>query len=235
MVAAMAQTNGPLDGLIDWVSTGADGLTGRRIAAAWSADDAALAGYANPAAIVRAGWADPGRATVLVDALAALTDVDGWAEQTALAILAPPLRSIAARWARAGVAAADRSDLEADLLAEVLGQLRQRPVAPPERIVALAWARVRMGRQRQLRRLARERALAAAVGLEAPASHGGPETAAAVIVDAVRSGRLSIPSARAVYLTGVVGWSASEAASKLGCRPHAVRARRCRAVRLLAA
>jgi DNA-directed RNA polymerase specialized sigma24 family protein len=171
----------------------------------------------------------------LLYALATLADGDGWASQTALALLAPPLKSIAVRWARAGVAAADHSDPEADLIAEVLSELRSRSVGSPERIVDLAWARVRLSRQRQLRRLVRERELCSARDLVAPAGRGPAEAAAGVIVDAVRSGRLSVPTARAVYLTGVVGWSASEAASKLGCRPHAVRARRCRAVRLLAA
>jgi hypothetical protein len=234
MVAAMARTNGPLDHLIDWVGTGADARAGRRIAAAWSGDHPVLAGYASPAEIVRAGWADPCMATTLLYALATLADEDGWASQTALALLAPTLRSIAARWARAGVAA-DQSDLEADLIAEVLSELRSRFVASPDRIVGLAWARVRLSRQRQLRRLVRERELRSAHDLVATAGRGPAEAAAGVIVDAVRSGRLSIPTASAVYLTGVVGWSASEAASKLCCRPHAVRARRCRAVRLLGA
>jgi DNA-directed RNA polymerase specialized sigma24 family protein len=235
MVAAMAQTHGPLDDLIDWGGTGAGGRAGRRIAAAWSADHPALAGYDSPAEMVRTGWADPRMAATLVYALAALADEGGWASQIALAILAPLLKSIAARWARAGVAAVDRSDLEADLIAEVLSELRSRPVASPDRIVGLAWARVRLSRQRQLRRLAREKELSSARDLAATAGHGPAEAAAGVIVDAVRTGRLSVPTARAVYMTGVVGWSASEAASKLGCRPDAVRARRCRAVRLLAA
>jgi DNA-directed RNA polymerase specialized sigma24 family protein len=235
MVAAMAQTHGPLDDLIDWIGTGAGGRTGRRLAAAWSADHPELADYPGPAEMVRAGWADPHMAATLLDTLATLADDDGWAAQTALALLAPRLRSIATRWARAGVAAADQSDLEADLIAEVLSELGSRPVASPERIVGLAWARVRLSRQRQLRRLVRERELCSAEDLAASAGRGPAEAAAGVIVDAVRSGRLSVRTARAVYLTGVVGWSASEAASKLGCHPHAVRARRCRAVRLLAA
>jgi hypothetical protein len=193
-----------------------------------------LADYCSPAEMVRAGWADPRTAATFLYALATLADEDGWASQIALAILAPLLRSIAARWARAGVAAADQSDLESELIAEVLSELRSRPVESPERIVGVAWARVRLSRQRQLRRLVREQELSSARHLVATVGRGPTEAAAGVIVDAVRSGRLSVPTARAVYLTGVVGWSASEAASKLDCRPHAVRARRCRAVRLLA-
>jgi len=60
-------------------------------------------------------------------------------------------------------------------------------------------------------------------------------TAATVVIDGYRTGRLSLGAAQALWATGVAGWSGADAARQLGCRPEALRARWSRAIRALAA
>jgi DNA-directed RNA polymerase specialized sigma24 family protein len=234
MVAAMALTNGPLQQLITWATGPADALPGRRAARRWGTVRPALAGYQSVGEVVRGGWSDTDRATVLIAELAALSERDGVATQAALAILAPRLAALVGRWARCGVPVGDLEDLEAHLVCETLEWLRsRREPTPPGAIVDLVWGQVRSGRRRHRRVADRQVTLdaTAAAGPETPTA----VTAAAAVVDAFRAGRLSLPAAQALWATGVAGWSAVDAADRLGCRPDALRARRSRAIRALAA
>ena len=173
----------------------------------------------------------------------------------ALALLAPRLRRVVARWRRAGARPVDLDDLEADLLAETLALLLGPRRWPPAALVDGAWAAVRTGRRRQLARLARQLPLAAggltgrrrqlarlarqlplaAGGLTATVENPPVLLAASIVIDAVRTGALTVQAAQAVWVTGVAGWPAEQATRQLGCRPDTLRARRSRAIRALAA
>jgi DNA-directed RNA polymerase specialized sigma24 family protein len=233
-VAPMTSTNSALQHLVAWASGSADDSHHRRIAARWAAASPALAGYASAGEVIRAGWANPDLATTLLAELTVIGAGDSVAVQAALAILTPRLVSVVARWARAGVPAGDLEDMEADLLAETVAALRARPdPQPPAVVVDLAWAKARNTRRRHRRATDRQVALDAAAA--APVTPVAGVTAATVVIDAFRSGRLSLPAAQALWATGVAGWSGAEASARLGCQPAALRARRSRAIRALAA
>jgi DNA-directed RNA polymerase specialized sigma24 family protein len=231
----MTRTDSPLNRLVAWAADDADTLHYRRLAARWSAAHPALAAYRSLGEIVRSGWADNNTAAVVVADLMAVGDAEGVGVQAALAVLAPRLARVVARWARAGVPACDLEDMEAELLAETLARLQDRPEPqPPGAVVDLAWGRVRNTRRRHRRAAGRQVSLdeSTAAASEAPAVLG---VAALVVVDGFRSGRLSLPGAQALWATGVAGWSGVDAAARLGCGAAALRARRSRAIRALAA
>jgi DNA-directed RNA polymerase specialized sigma24 family protein len=101
-------------------------------------------------------------------------------------------------------------------------------------LVDRAWETVRAGRRRQRRLEGR----LVSWPVEVPAAAGprpALEVLAGAITDAVGAGRLSVPAARAVYLTRVAGVSTAEAGRMLGCGPGVLRAVRSRAERRLAA
>lgn len=230
----MTRANGVLQQLTSWASEGADGHGERRWAARWGMRRSALAGFASVGEVVRTAWADPARASVLLGELAVLAAEDEVAAQAALAILAPRLLGVVGRWARAGVPPVELEDMAADLVAEALAALREpSSPRPPGAVVDVAWGRARARRSRERRRSDRQveldPATAAADGRDVFA------TAAGVVEDGYRSARISLSAAQALWATGVAGWSAAEAAAWLGCRPDAVRARRSRAIRALAA
>jgi DNA-directed RNA polymerase specialized sigma24 family protein len=235
----MTESNSPLQRLIDWGASGADDRRGRRVAASWGQLRLSLAGYRSAGEVVRSGWGDGDRTAFLLAELMGLPDADGVALQAALAILAPRLGSVVARWRRSGVPAADLEDMEGELLAAAVEALRgsvgPRPPVPPSPgvLVDWAWAQVRNVRRRHRR--AADRVVALDPAAASPAAPAAVVAAAAVVVDGYRSGRLSLPAAQALWVTGVAGWSGADAARLSGCTPEAMRARRSRAIRALAA
>jgi len=232
----MTRTNSPLHQLIAWATDVADDRTHRQVARRWGSERHSLAGYHSVGQAVRSAWADPELATVLIAELMALPDPDGVATQAAVAIVAPRLASVVARWVRAGVSGCDLEDMESELVAATIEWLRILPgPVPPGAITDLAWARVRNARRRQLRAAGRQVTLdPAAMATETP-SRAAAMTVARVVIDGYRSGRLSLPGAQALWATGVAGHSSTDAAQRLGCQPDALRARRSRAIRALAA
>jgi DNA-directed RNA polymerase specialized sigma24 family protein len=196
-----------------------------------------LAGFESVGEVVRAAWADPPQASAVLDELAVLSARDELAAQASVAVLAPRLLAVVGRWASAGVSHADLEDMAGELVVAALVALRERPgPRTPGSIVDAAWGRVRSERRKERRSGARLVPLEPMAPQVAPAAREQTTAkAAALVVNAYRSGRLSLPAAQAVWATGVAGWPADAAAARLGCRPEALRARRSRAIRALAA
>ena len=166
---------------------------------------------------------------------------DGLVAEVGLAVLAPGLARVVGRWARAGVDPVDLADLEADLVTEALAVLRERPAPGSVAagwVVDRAWDRARKRRRRDRTREAThcplDDTVIAAQVVAAPAD-SKVVVAAGVVVDAFRAGRLGLGSAQVLWLTGVAGCSCPEAAARLGVAASAVRQRRSRALRSLAA
>lgn len=207
-----------------------------RAARQWASLDPTLRPFPSPAVLAAtARAAGPTIRDRLLDSLLRVGAGDEWAELTALAILAPRLAWVVGNWARAGVAGADLDDAEADLVAECCVQVRaasgaQPPDAPGLALVDQAWSRVSIRRSTQRRRCSHE---ALGVIIE-PGTDGDPRSGldllAAAIARAQHEGRLGAGSARALFLTRVVGVPTSEAARLLGTTPGSVRMLRSRAV-----
>lgn len=125
-----------------------------------------------------------------------------------------------ARWARSGVPADVLEDLDAELVAEALAAMADRPGLPADRLAQLAWQRVSGWRRTERSRAGRqvsldERSLPAVAG---PA------------------GRVCLTgSHRLVALAALSGWDAHQAAARLGTTPAAWRARASRTRRFLRA
>jgi DNA-directed RNA polymerase specialized sigma24 family protein len=226
----MTRSHGPTHDLIAWANSPAASRL------ALSATHPLLTAHRSIGELVHAGWADADLAGRLLVALMAHADSEPVATEAALAILAPRLAVVIARWIRAGVAADDLDDMEADLVVETLALLKSGAgPRPPAAIADRAWDRTRKSRRRH-------RTHQSALGhLDEVATNPTPDrapaavTAAAIVIDNYRNGRLSLPAAQALWATGVAGCSCVEAADRLGCAPTAVRARRSRALRALAA
>ncbi|MGH9124320.1 MAG: hypothetical protein ACRDZ8_06285 [Acidimicrobiales bacterium] len=235
--------DGLLGQLVRWVEVEGDRPRLRRVAARWGMRRPALAAFGSVGALVRAAWADPQLAATVIKDLAGLAAGDEVAAQAAVAVVAPRLLQVVGRWARAGVPPLELEDMAAELVAEVLAQLQGDPSpGSPARVVDVAWGRVRGRRRRDRRAADRQVTLDPAAATPVPAASvpsatddGAWATAAGVVVEGFRSGRLSLPAAQALWATGVAGWPSAEAAARLGCRPEALRARRSRAIRALAA
>jgi hypothetical protein len=232
MVAAMARTAGPVHALIVW----ADSPTADRtvLPPGWPG----LARFASVGDLVRCAWSDRAVAGEVIAAFMGPPDPDGVAVQAALAILAPRLAAVVGRWARAGVPPVDLEDMEGELVAETLFELRRGSgVRPPGLVVDRAWDRVRKQRRRDRTRQSGHVRLADQIAAPGPDPAAVPAAvmAAGVVVDAYRQGWLSLPAAQALWATGVAGFSCADAAPLLGCAHGALRARRSRAIRALAA
>jgi hypothetical protein len=241
MVAAMTCSGGALSVVVDHVAGVGSGRAARLCAARWGHVQPVLAGLGSPAAVAGACRAARGAdQDGLVSALLAVAAGDEWAQLTILAGLADRLGWVVSGWARGGMPAAVLADAEAELVGACWAAIATFAGGPPPGrpglvLVDRAWETVRTGRRRQ-RRL-EDRLVSLPV--EVPAAAAGPrpalEVLAGVITDAVSTGRLSVPAARAVYLTRVAGLPTAEAADLLGCGPGVLRAVRSRAERRLAA
>jgi hypothetical protein len=243
MVAAMTFSGGALSVVVDHVAGVGSGRPARLCWARWARAEAVLAGFGNPAAVAAGCRAARGAdQDVLVSALLAVAAGDEWAQLTILAGLADRLGWVVSGWARGGMPAAVLADAEAELVGACWAAIASLAGGPPPGrpglvLVDRAWETVRTGRRRQ-RRL-EDRLVSWPVAVAAAAAAVGPrpalEVLAGVITDAVSTGRLSVPAARAVYLTRVAGLPTAEAADLLGCGPGVLRAVRSRAERRLAA
>jgi RNA polymerase sigma-70 factor (ECF subfamily) len=241
MVAAMTFSGGALSVVVDHVAGVGSGRDARACSARWAHTQPVLAGLGSPAAAAGACRAARGAdQDVLVSALLAVAAGDEWAQLTILAGLADRLASVVSGWARGGMPAAVLADAEAELVGACWAAIADFAGGPPPGrpglvLVDRARETVRAGRRRQ-RRL-EDRLVPWPVADPAAAAGPGPalEVLAGAITDAVAAGRLSVPAARAVYLTRVAGLPTAEAAELLGCGSGVLRAVRSRAERRLAA
>ena len=176
----------------------------------------------------------PGDDKQVLAALAARRD-DPVATLAALGALAPSLQLIAARWERAGLTGADLADAESDLVTECLALLRSDPYRPGPAVVQGAWHRVN-GRRRTARaRAARQVPFDADSLLLSRHRDRGPlRDLQDLLAEGVADGTVSRLEAQSVWAVAT-GWTTSEACAVTGCSPPAWRARRCRAIRALAA
>ena len=228
-MAAMTRSHGPVHDLIAWANSPAAHRVALR------ATHPVLAPHRSIGDVIHAGWADPDRAARLLIALMDHSDSQPLATDAALAIVAPRLAVVIARWVRSGVGADDLDDMEAELVVETLALLRSGAgPRPPAAIADQAWDRTRRSRRRQHRH-GGFTPLDEAAGYPSPDRAPAAVTAAAIVIDNYRNGRLSLSAAQALWATGVAGCSCAEAARRLGCAPTALRARRSRALRALAA
>lgn len=227
----MAHTTRGLHAL-RWWALGADDPVARR---EWQRLGVqALCTFRSSGVLVRTAWEDPLLADRALSVLAGVNEP--LAAQTALAILSPPLGQAMAAWARAGVPEGDRDDLEAELVAEALTSLRLLgQAASVDRVVSRARWAARDRRRPHLATVGRRAELSELAGRPSAArARTAADRAGRLVIEAARCGRISVPVARAVWATGVAGWSTAEASSRLGCDPAAVRARRARGIRALA-
>ena len=229
----MAHVDGPVHALIAWAAGPAAG----RLTAPPPLRE--LARGRRVGELVRSAWSDPEVAAAVVGAVATAPVGDGLMTQVGLAVVAPGLARVLRRWARCGVDPVDLADLESDLVTEALAVLRAGPPSGPVAsgwVVDRAWDRTRKRRRRDRARQASHRPLDDTVVAAAPAEgERAVVVAAGVVVDAFRAGRLGLGSARVLWLTGVAGCSCREAAARLGVAATAVRQRRSRALRSVAA
>ena len=232
MVAPMTATRTPLlTALASWPTGPGRSPAGRRAASGWS-DDPALVCFATPGeAAVAVGF--PACGAAVLTALAARRD-DSWATTAALASLAPRLAPIVVRWVRAGMCPADVEDAESDLLAGCLAGLREDRLLDPAGIVATAWQRASNNRRTLRARGARHTGRELGV-LPDPVPFGrdGVEAIVVELTDAVRTGRLTVASAKAVGWQAA-GWTSGEVEACTGIPAATLRARRRRAVGRLA-
>jgi len=238
----------PLDAVTDHV--GAVGATsaGRRAVCRWGAAEPVLAGHGDAAGLAaHVAAASPADRDGLLAALLRVADGDELAQLVVVAALAGRLRRVVAGWARAGVPAGELAELETDVVAECWAAVAAAaraasgggppPPRPGLRLVDRAHEAVRVERRRHRRHAARHVPL----DPDGPAASGDPggraclELLAAAVLDAVHTGRLSLPAARLVFVTRVAGWSVEETAAVMGCSPGSVRVRRARAEHRLAA
>ena len=150
---------------------------------------------------------------------------------------------VVAGWERAGIAACDVADAEAELVAACWAAIAAASDTPPPGrpglvLVDRAWGQVRTIRRRDRRRDSRLVALPDGVPVVvACGGWGRPslEVLAGEVTGAVTAGRLGLRPARAVYLTRVAGLSTGEAGARLGCGAATLRTMRARAEHALAA
>lgn len=219
----------------------------REALARWGEAEVVLAGFSSPAEVVNRAErrGDSAAANELVGALLRLA-ADPLAARTLLQALLPGLASRAARgqWAA-------RASRRCPAVCEGLAELDQEVVAAAwERIMALAgtspdwpactivdgaWRRVRQRAETARARACRSMPLARAARVEANLGRSAPEALTVHLVGEVRRGRMRPAEAGLVYSTRVLGHSPAELGARLGVDPRALRARRARIERRLAA
>ena len=134
------------------MTTVASSLTGRL--AAWPSTPPARRAVRSWAGHPRLGcFSNAGEAAVaarsdgvLLAVLAGRRDEESSA-MAAVSAVAWHLLPVVARWSRAGVPAGVFEDLDADLVAEALAIMADRPGLPADRLAQLAWQRVSGGRR----------------------------------------------------------------------------------------
>ena len=235
--------------VIDHVAVFGDRPGPTAIARRWKARTPGLTSVgASPAEIAAAARAaSPERQDRIVGGLLAQPAGDEWAELTVLAAVAPHLRRVVARWARAGVTGTDLVDLEAELVTACWTYIRALMAdggdcPPPDRaalaVVDRAWQKTRDRRVRDRRRNAAY-VLTSPQDLEEfdrDANNGpGGMFAALDQVAAVAARSSSLAPARALWLTSIAGYSTAEAAAVLHTTAGVVRVWRARAASRLMA
>jgi hypothetical protein len=240
MVATMTCSRGAIAAVVDHVGGLGASRAARVHARRWGRVEPVLAGFDSPAQVAVACRAARGvEQDRLLSALLALSPGDVWAPLTVVAGLADRLAWVVTRWARAGIPMSVLADAEAELVAACWAAVAACDGVPPDRpglaLVDRAWETVRTGRRRA--RHHDDRTTVLPVDIPAAAVSGRPvlELLAAAVTDAVVAGRLTVPAARAVYLTRVSGLSTVEAGRVLGCGAGALRVVRSRAEHRLAA
>lgn len=223
----------PLDAVIDHVRAVGATSAGRRAVCRWGAAEPVLAGHGDAAGLAaQVAAASPADRDGLLAALLRVADGDELAQLVVVAALAGRLRRVVAGWARAGVPAGELAELEAGVVAEcwvaVAAAARAAsgggplPPRPGLGLVDRAHEAVRVDRRRHRRRAARHVPLdpddpAANTGSGDPGGRACLELLAAAVLDAVHTGRLSLPAAQLVFVTRVAGWSVEETAAVMGC------------------
>ena len=241
----MAHTTDPITALVETVEHLGRRREGRAAVCRWAVSESALAEWVTGGELASA--CRSARFAVqdhLLESLLRVAAGDELAQLTVVAGLSDRLRSVARRWARAGVTAGELRSMEADLVAEcwaAASRLAEQvasghplPARLGLRLVDAAVEAVRVPRRRERRHAARTVPLSPAVHGVARARTAADELALEV-ADAVRAGRLTLTAARPVFLTRVAGFDVPDAAERLGCTPAVVRAVRSRAERRLVA
>ncbi|MEW6470936.1 MAG: hypothetical protein AB1679_01580 [Actinomycetota bacterium] len=231
---------------VEWTRLGGTAAA-RAALARWATQEPVLADLDDPAAVVEVcrRHKDPERCNAVVGALLRLAD-DDLAARTLLQALLPGLLTRAARgtWlARPTSQCSTLWDGPEELGQELVAELWQRirtlagtsPRFPACALVEGAWRRVR---QRSETARARCTVPLSEVGPAASEARPGRSTAEALtvcLVDAVRRQRLGPTQAGLVYTTRVLGHPTSVLVGPFGPDRQAVRARRARVERKLAA
>jgi hypothetical protein len=241
MVAAMTSSDrGALGVVVDHVASVGAGRRAGRASRRWAQTEPALAGFSSPAEVAAACRSARGaEQDRLLAGLLRVGPGDEWAPLTVLAGLSGRLGWVVAGWARAGMAAVDLFDAEAELVACCWAAISSWEGPPPGcpglALVDRAWQEVRVVRRRQRRRDSRLCPLPPDVPAVAAVERSTLEVLAGQVTDAVVGDRLALRPAQAVYLTRVAGLSTVDAGALLGCSPGVVRVIRARAERRLAA
>ena len=241
----MAHTTNPITALVETVEQLGQRRAGRAAVSRWGTSEPALVEWATAGEVASACRSTRFAAQdQLIESLLRVAAGDELAQLTVVAGLADRLRSIARRWARAGVPDGELQSMEADLVAEcwaatsrLAGQVASGHPLPARlglRLADAAVEAVRVPRRRDRRHAARTVPLTHAAHGMARARTAADELALEV-ADAVRAGRLSLTAARPVFLTRVAGFDVADAAKRLGCTPGVVRAVRSRAERRMVA
>jgi len=242
----MAQTTSLISAVSAHVTTTGKHLSGRQALARWAKAQPELRRFLLIGDFAsKCRDASPNDQDRLLLAVVSVADGDHLAQLTAVACLSRKLGAVVAGWRRAGASSTDLQGLEADLVSEAwsavanaaarfaVGELMTARLG----LVLVDNARhaVRNSRRRELRSAGREVHLDHLDGFGCAPEKPANERLAAEIAAAVRAGRISAKVAAPVYLTRVVGFSAEEAAKRLGMSPAVLRATRSRAERRLVA
>jgi hypothetical protein len=249
-VAMTPATPPLLTALAAWPAGPGSTTTARRASRRWT-DHPLLASCRTPgqAALALAGP----DGTAVLEALTARPG-DDWAATAAVAGLVPWMAPIASRWARSGMGASDVDAAVADLVGECAVLLAVgRPGPQPAAVVQSAWHRVHNTRRTERARTARHYHLdrlhldhchLAHLHFDHPAvldraarpdlGSTAVERLLVELAAAVGRGTVSVGSAQALAWQAA-GWPTAEVAARTGLSPATLRARRARAVRVLAA